>query len=132
MAHVLGQLMPGVLPSPFRDAVINDAMIARLAAVFGNARALARWNVSAHLPRMKGPTLIVRGGEDRPILRAHAERCCSLVPGSRLETIPRCGHSSNVERPDRFRRSCFCFLKNGTRRVTREYALLRCKRTTPP
>ncbi len=111
MSQVLGPLMPGVPNGLFREALINDAMLARLAAVTGNARALEHWNVTTQLRRLAIPTLIVRGGEDRLISRAHVERWRHLVPGSRLEPIYRCGHSPNVERPDLFAQVMFAFLE---------------------
>lgn len=56
---------------------------------------LARW-----LHRVRVPTLLLWGAEDRVIPPAHGEALRDLIPGARLELLPGCGHMATVERPD--------------------------------
>jgi pimeloyl-ACP methyl ester carboxylesterase len=111
LAHALGSTMPGVRNGSFREALIDDAMHARLAAVTGSAQALERWNVAAQLHHLHMPTLLVRGEDDRLITPAHMQRWRHCVAHSRLVTIHRCGHSPNVERPDVLAHVLFSFLE---------------------
>lgn len=61
------------------------------------SRQLRKW-----LHRIDVPTLIVWGDSDKifPVDHAHAYQ--ALIPGSRVEIIPQCGHVPQVEKADRF------------------------------
>jgi len=48
------------------------------------------------------PALIIWGRDDAVFPVAHARRAARLVPGSRLEVFPRCGHFPQLEAPGRF------------------------------
>lgn len=58
---------------------------------------LKKWLHRIHLP-----TLIVWGDSDRLIPPAYGPAFQSLIPDSRLEIIPRCGHLPQIERPAEF------------------------------
>ncbi|WP_163991100.1 alpha/beta fold hydrolase [Pyxidicoccus caerfyrddinensis] len=60
---------------------------------------IKRRAVSAELPSIKVPTLVVVGEEDVATVPAKAERLHQLIPGSRLVRLPRGGHSVTVEEP---------------------------------
>ncbi|MEO8842798.1 MAG: alpha/beta fold hydrolase [Kofleriaceae bacterium] len=53
------------------------------------------------LDRIDAPTLIMVGDEDVATPLPKAERLRTAIAGSRLEVIPRAGHSSTVEEPTR-------------------------------
>jgi pimeloyl-ACP methyl ester carboxylesterase len=55
---------------------------------------LAKW-----LHRIKLPTLLVWGADDRLLPPAHASAWQKLVAGAQLVVIPDCGHLPHVERP---------------------------------
>lgn len=118
VAHALDTIMPRIQDAALRDALIDDAMRIRLAAVLGNSRAVERWNVVPVLHRLQMPTLIVHGSDDQLVPLGHAQRWRQWLPNSQLVTIQRCGHSPNVERPDVFARALFEFLS----RLDIEYA----------
>jgi pimeloyl-ACP methyl ester carboxylesterase len=48
------------------------------------------------------PTLIVWGDRDSVIPVEHAHVAHELIPGSRLEVFPGCGHFVPIEAPERF------------------------------
>ena len=49
--------------------------------------------------RVRVPTLVIWGREDRWIPLAHAGRFVAAIPGSRLEVIDACGHVPQEEQP---------------------------------
>ncbi|MFP2899772.1 alpha/beta fold hydrolase [Corallococcus sp. 4LFB] len=60
---------------------------------------IKRKPVADELPRIRTPTLVVVGEEDRATVPARSERIHSLIPGSKLVRLSRGGHSSSVEEP---------------------------------
>jgi pimeloyl-ACP methyl ester carboxylesterase len=79
-------------------ALKNETTTARLAwsPRFYNP-GLRKW-----IHRIRLPTLIVWGDDDRVFPPGHAEAWHELVAGSRLEILPRCGHLPHVECADAF------------------------------
>jgi pimeloyl-ACP methyl ester carboxylesterase len=51
------------------------------------------------LPRLRMPTLVAWGREDRIVPIECAERYQAAIPGARLAVLERCGHLPHVERP---------------------------------
>lgn len=64
------------------------------------------------LPRIACPTLIVVGEEDTLTPAAASEEMHRAIRGSRLVTIPRAGHLSNLEQPGAFNGALGRFLKD--------------------
>ncbi|RKH39068.1 alpha/beta fold hydrolase [Corallococcus sicarius] len=60
---------------------------------------IKRKSVADELPRIRTPTLVIVGEEDRATVPAKSERIHSLIPGSKLVRLSRGGHSSTVEEP---------------------------------
>jgi pimeloyl-ACP methyl ester carboxylesterase len=60
--------------------------------------------------RVRVPTLIVWGEEDRLFPLAHGRRLAREIPGAKLVIIPVCGHSPHEERPDEYLRAVIPFL----------------------
>lgn len=54
------------------------------------------------LRRVKSPTLVVWGKQDRLVPLAHGEAYHQAIHGSELKVIDRCGHSPQLERPAEF------------------------------
>jgi pimeloyl-ACP methyl ester carboxylesterase len=54
------------------------------------------------LQRVKSPTLVVWGKQDRLVPLAHGEAYHKAIRGSELKVIDRCGHSPQLERPAEF------------------------------
>ena len=61
---------------------------------------LRRSDVRAGLPGLRQPTLVVVGEEDRATGVRSAEEIARLIPGARLEVIPRAGHLTALEAPE--------------------------------
>lgn len=54
------------------------------------------------LPRLKNPTLVVWGQEDRLIPVECGELYRQAIPGARLEVLPQCGHYPHLEKTEQF------------------------------
>ncbi|MBI3790106.1 MAG: alpha/beta fold hydrolase [Gemmatimonadetes bacterium] len=60
---------------------------------------IERAPIAAELGRIRCPTTVMVGEEDRATVPAKAERIHAAIAGSRLVRIPRAGHSSSIEEP---------------------------------
>jgi 3-oxoadipate enol-lactonase len=58
-----------------------------------------RAGIYDEIARITVPTLVLVGDEDVATPRPKAERIAGAIPGAKLVTIPRAGHSSPVEEP---------------------------------
>ena len=52
------------------------------------------------LHRLRLPTQVIWGAEDRLFPLEYGQRLAQLIPGARFSVIERCGHLPQVERPD--------------------------------
>ena len=73
---------------------------------------IQRQGVYDELKNIKAPVLIVVGDEDVATVPAKAERIHAAIPGSKLVTVTKAGHSSTVEQPEQVNRAIEQFL-NG-------------------
>lgn len=61
--------------------------------VYAQMGAIGGHDVRARLPELEGvPTLVLHGLEDRLVPLERGRELAELIPGSRLELIPSCGH----------------------------------------
>lgn len=94
--------------APANEAVrhANRRLVAKLA---GQHRyhdpLLQRW-----LNRIRLPTLVIWGEDDRMLPLAYGEAWRQAIPGARLVAVPRCGHLPIQEQPEIFARTVgeFC------------------------
>jgi len=61
--------------------------------------------------RLDAPLMVVAGTDDALTGPAHARALAGAVPGARLELIPDCGHTPQVERPAELARAIVPFLR---------------------
>jgi pimeloyl-ACP methyl ester carboxylesterase len=92
----------------------------KLVLIMKGREAAARvlWNphvryrkLMSRLDRVKTPTLVLWGKDDRLFPLAYGEAYHRAIPGSRLVTLERCGHLPHIEAPDRFADAVLDFLK---------------------
>ena len=67
--------------------------------------------------RVRAPTLVVWGGEDRWIPVAHAWRFAEAIPGAEVTVIDGCGHVPQEERPEETAAAIAGFLEKGSARI---------------
>ncbi|MCM2287502.1 MAG: 3-oxoadipate enol-lactonase [Sulfuritalea sp.] len=89
------------------------AMIAAtpVAGYVGCAEAIRRLDLTAHLPNITTPTLVVVGADDPGTPPAASAVIAAAIPGARLEIIPSASHLSCIEQPEIFNRLVANFLK---------------------
>jgi pimeloyl-ACP methyl ester carboxylesterase len=78
------------------------------------------WNPYLHNPkllrrlhRIRAPTLVVWGQEDRLFPLEHARAFQQAIPGAALAVLPGCAHVPPLDRPDEFVRAVTEFLEEG-------------------
>jgi pimeloyl-ACP methyl ester carboxylesterase len=91
---------------------------AEVRAAARNREATARyaWSPYMHNPKLKGrlhririPTLILWGANDRILSEPYGRAYAAAIPGARFETIAKAGHFPHIEQPDEFARRVFAF-----------------------
>jgi len=60
---------------------------------------ITRQGIESEVDKITVPTLILVGDEDVAVPPVHSQRLHEHIAGSRLEIIPRAGHTSTVEEP---------------------------------
>jgi pimeloyl-ACP methyl ester carboxylesterase len=91
------------------------AMVARTAAndpraYAAAARAIGSYDWTAELHRIRMPTLILQGLDDKLTPPGGSVRLNRGLPRSRLLMIPDCGHAVPLEKPELFTHAVLAFL----------------------
>jgi class 3 adenylate cyclase len=73
-------------------------------------RAQLKYTSMHKLRRLRAPTLVLHGAEDRLIPPANAKLVARLLPGAKLELVPGAGHLLYRDRPRETDRAVFDFL----------------------
>jgi 3-oxoadipate enol-lactonase len=81
-----------------------------VAGYVGCAHAISRINLTARLPTIACPVLVIVGEEDRGTPPAMAEEIVQAIAGARLQRIPQAAHLSNLEQPEAFNAALGGFL----------------------
>ena len=80
-----------------KDGHARHIAARRFTSLFGQIKVFS----DSELDRIKAPTLIVWGANDRFFPYQHAERAHELIPNSRLEILPETGHLSIWDEPEK-------------------------------
>jgi pimeloyl-ACP methyl ester carboxylesterase len=108
--------------TPFlKDAVFNQAAMPMLRSVAAKsspeavmaalAALAARPDAIPNLPKIKVPTAVLVGSQDKLTPLPMSETMRSRIPGAELHIIPDAGHFSNAENPSAFNDRVVSFLK---------------------
>ncbi len=131
-AFTKGEMRRQMLKQHFKDpAPVTDEFVDYVWARFNRAggreaayavtkQFAAMSNNTADPMRVRAPTLLVWGDEDRMIPLSHGKRLLRGIPGARLAVVPSCGHNVHLERPDEFLRQVVPFLTDLTARPVTE------------
>jgi 3-oxoadipate enol-lactonase len=93
------------LARPGRWQQIRSTIAATSPAGYvAGATAIIDFDITAQLPAVRVPTLVVCGSDDTGTPPAGARKIATLIPGARYEELPVARHVPNVEYPDRFNR----------------------------
>lgn len=77
----------------------------------GCAAAIQSMQLTALLPHIKAPTLVVVGEKDTATPPAMAERLAASIPGAELAVIKAAAHLPNIEQPEAFNATIGDFLR---------------------
>jgi 3-oxoadipate enol-lactonase len=77
----------------------------------GCAAAIQSMRLTALLPHIKAPTLVIVGEEDAATPPAMAERLAASIPGAELVVIKGAAHLPNIEQPEAFNAAIGDFLR---------------------
>ena len=97
---------------------------AELRLIARNREATARyaWSPYMHNPKLKTrlhririPTLLLWGADDRMVPESYGQAYCLSIPGARFETIARAGHFPHLEKPEEFARKVFAFVEGQSK-----------------
>ncbi len=100
-------MMPRLLSAGFKDR--HQARWREIEAtiqatppegVYAGAQALGDYNLTADLPKLTTPTLVICGEIDPATPPSEAKKIVGLIPGARYAEIPGGMHFPNVEHPD--------------------------------
>lgn len=134
LGEVIGLFVtPGMVRDNLRQAVYDDSLITddvvsayreplrRPGAWRANLKLERNWRpawVEANLERITAPTLVVWGEDDpwHPLSMAH--EFGQRIAGTKVETLPECGHLPHEERPDDFNRVVLEFLAHHQEKET--------------
>jgi pimeloyl-ACP methyl ester carboxylesterase len=101
------QSMLAQMMIPPLEQIPEPLLVMQLQAAEAAAR--VAWSPYLHNPKLRGrlhrvrvPTLVIHGAEDRLVPPAHGRAYADGIPGARLELIPRCGHMPIFEATERF------------------------------
>jgi len=116
---VVAKFLPGMFSESAPEAPRNElsAIISEFHPIGFRLMSLssAEMDTRELLPRIKVPTLVLWGDDDRRSSVEVAEQLHTAIPGAELAIIPNAGHVSNMEQPDAFNLNVrrFC-LKHDT------------------
>jgi 3-oxoadipate enol-lactonase len=71
----------------------------RLGITRATTGVISRQGIESEIGNITVPTLILVGDEDVAVPPVHSQRLHEHIAGSRLQIIPRAGHTSTVEEP---------------------------------
>jgi 3-oxoadipate enol-lactonase len=115
----LDKTYPMLLNEAYRSSVSGQATLDLwrlvLSQVTGRslasvARGMLGFDVTAGLPAVDAPTLVISGEEDRLIPPALSQRSAELIHGARFEIIPEAGHISSLDSAAAFNQLLLAFL----------------------
>jgi len=102
---LLARLGFGKDPQPSHVELVRQMMVACTPDTRRDApRVLVGLDLTADLPRIDIPTLVVGGTADALTPPAHAKQMARLIPGARLELFEGAGHMVMLERTESFNR----------------------------
>lgn len=114
MAEIASEVIPGMRGSRSRDdgAALAQRVMAQIPPdLYRKAvRLLTTFDRRADLPRIRVPTLLVAGSDDRVAPAAVMERMAQKIPGAEFVRLEGCGHLGPMDEPDSFNQALAGFL----------------------
>jgi pimeloyl-ACP methyl ester carboxylesterase len=110
----LGSLVHPGAPEDVRAELVEMSVrVGPRAYVRQNRAVIARGDLRRVLPRIRAPTAVIVGEEDRMTPVALSREIHRLIPGSTFQVIPDCGHLPPIEKPETVAALLLELLKRG-------------------
>jgi pimeloyl-ACP methyl ester carboxylesterase len=93
------------------DLIIRSRCCWTREGFFKQFGAILLWSSYLRLPRIRVPTLVVHGAEDRLIPPENGRTVARRIPGARFIVIPNAGHVMMTDQPERCLAEIMKFLK---------------------
>jgi pimeloyl-ACP methyl ester carboxylesterase len=93
------------------DLIIRSQCCWTREGFFKQFGAILLWSSYLRLPRIRVPTLVVHGAEDRLIPPENGRTVARRIPGARFIVIPNAGHVMMTDQPERCLAEIMKFLK---------------------
>jgi magnesium chelatase accessory protein len=93
-----------------RGVELYARLVSQREHVSGALAMMADWDLrplQRDLPRLRVPTTLVVGSEDRTVPPGESERAQALLPAARLLRLPGLGHLAHEEQPQRLAQLLF-------------------------
>lgn len=100
-------------PSSLLSIELRDYQAAGLRRGWRTLRAALEDRIEENLPRVRAPTLVVRGSRDPICTQRWAEEVAGLLPRGRLVVVPGAAHTLNFAAPAEFARLIRGFIAEG-------------------
>jgi pimeloyl-ACP methyl ester carboxylesterase len=104
------RLFPNPGQEQLRAIFLEEILQADPAGYRAAFAALARFNLTSCLSRVKTPVLVITGECDTTIPPVIQRQLADQIPGSRHIVIPGAGHAVTVEQPEAFNKAMLEFL----------------------
>ncbi len=120
LGDYLMRLMRGYVAPGFADTKLGHWLLSRFveradtlsaACIARIFRARGSCDMTARLPGLKAPTLVVNGEHDNSLARGRVT--ASLIPGARHAMLANAGHACVIEDPDAFDAAVIPFLRDA-------------------
>jgi len=94
-----------------RDQMRRELLaVDRRGAMRATLGVIGRRSVEDRLGAIRVPTLVASGEADTAVVAARSRRTAERIPGARFVTLPRAGHTSSIEEPERVTETIARFL----------------------
>jgi pimeloyl-ACP methyl ester carboxylesterase len=96
------------------ESLVDDAVHMSPEAMVGHLKSLESWNVMDQLDKITTPTLILWGEKDSICPYDGLVRTADRLKNGKLIVWRKCGHSPQMEKPDRFMNLLLRFAEKST------------------
>ncbi len=98
--------------APYYPLCLEAGRGANVTAVVSCLKSLPEWDVTARLPTLTMPTLVIYGDRDRSYGRMETVELAQAIEHAELAVVPGCAHNVHLEKPDLFNRIVEDFLSD--------------------
>lgn len=99
--------------APEYESIMRLATMATSQAALAGLTAMENWSGVAALEKIKSPTLVLWGDQDRAYAWSQPQQLWTSIKGAQLAVVPNCSHAVHAEKPYLFNPIVLDFLLAG-------------------